>query len=296
MNYRKQDPIRPMLLGLSMILAAPAAAHVHWTRVNDVDPLIAALYHFDTSDTAVNDVLPVAAPLASDLGLVVEATTGTGTFAVADVSDSIFGPNAIRLESTQDLRSAGTIADTDGDLTIEFWFKWDPTVTAQTVTVGLQSTAKLVIARDTATPANDRFGIEFTHGDYVSAPGFVDWPTVGLEEASLGEWRHYAVTIHSTGMTFDAVSGHDKYNPGSTATIWLNGHATGSHPHSVSIEGMQAHDASRVRIRNTGGIVYIDEFAIWKHDWSGNGTVANPFANGRGEGLPSSVETWDAFE
>lgn len=296
MNYRKQDPIRPILLGLSMILAAQAAAHVHWTRVNDVDPLCAALYHFDTTDTAVNDVLPVASGLSADLGLVVGTTSGAGASAVVDTPDSIFGPHALRLQSTQDLQSAGNIADTDGDLTIEFWFKWDPSVTAQTVTVGLQSTANLVIQRDTATPANDRFGIEFTHGDYVSAPGFVDWPTVGLEEASLGEWRHYAVTIHSTGMTFDAVSGHDKYNPGSTATIWLNGHATGSHPHTVGIEGMQAHDASRVRIRNTDGTVSIDEFAIWKHDWSENGTVANPFANGRGDGLPSSVGNWHVFE
>ncbi len=273
---------------VALAMPAPLMAHVHWTKGNQLDSDLIALYHFDSHDTAPGDILAVVDGLPANRGLVVGATAGTGTSAVHDTAESFLGPHSIRMTSTQDLLSAASVRDTDGDLTIEFWFKWDPSVTSQKVTVGLASTAKVVIARDTINPANDRFGIEFTHGDYVSAPGFTNWEVVGDEEASLGEWRHYAVTIHSTGMTYDPVSNHDKYNPGTEAIIWLNGHATGSSPHKVSLEGMQAHDASRIRIRNTNGTIYIDEFTIWSKDWAQNGSLHNPFSNGRG--VPPS---WD---
>jgi hypothetical protein len=273
---------------MALAMPAPLMAHVHWTRGNQLDSDLIALYHFDSHNTAPGDVLAVVNGLPANRGLTVGATAGAGTSAVHDTAESFLGPHSIRMSSTQDLLSAATVPNTDGDLTIEFWFKWDPTVTSQRVTVGLASTAKIVIARDTINPTNDRFGIEFTHGDYVSAPGFTNWEDVGDEEASLGEWRHYAVTIHSTGMTYDPVSNHDKYNADTEAIFWLNGHATGSSPHKVSLEGMQVHDASRIRIRNTNGTIFIDEFTIWAKDWAQNGAVHHPFSNGRG--VPPSWE------
>jgi hypothetical protein len=281
MHHFRSAVIRAVSL-VALAMPAPLMAHVQWTQGNQLDADLIALYHAESHSTAPGNVLAAVNGLPANRGLTVGTTAGTGTSAVHDTPESFLGPHSIRMTSTQDLLSAATVPNTDGDLTIEFWFKWDPTVISQRVTVGLASTAKIVIARDTANPANDRFGIEFTHGDYVSAPGFTNWEEVGEEEASMGEWRHYAVTIHSTGMTYDPVSGHDKYNSGTEAMLWLNGHATGSSPHKVSLEGMQVHDASRIRIRNTNGTIFIDEFTIWSKDWAQNGSVHNPFSNGRG--------------
>lgn len=282
--------------GAAILIPVAAWAHVTWTRGNDVDPEIVALYHMDEHDTAVGDQLPVAAPIPTDRNLTVGTTSGSGAFAEHDVVSPIFGDHALGMASTQNFESAAALTGASEDLTIEFWFKWDDTVTSQTLTAGYRSAAKVMIARDTANPANDRFGIQFVHGDYVSAPGFTNWGDVA-DEAALGEWHHVGATIHSTGTNFNAGLGHDVYNSGSVARVFLNGHATGSVPHTIDITGKQLHDDSKIRIVNTNGTVYIDEFTVWAKDWSENGVEESPFADGRGSGsFTADVKGWEAYD
>jgi hypothetical protein len=137
-----------------------------------------------------------------------------------------------------------------------------------------------------------------THGTFVSAPGFTNWSDVGDDEAPLGEWIHVAVAIDSTGSTFDVPSNHHKYNPGTVARFYLNGHAVGNAPHTVALDGvLDIHaEGSVLTIRNVSGTANVDEVAIWGVDISAGGSVANPFADGRGAGVQTAVEHWMLFE
>jgi len=284
----------------SLVLAfcvSAAHAHVDWTQVNQVDPGLFGLYHFDDSTAAVGDVLDVPFGINASRGLTVAALTppGAGMSVSTELVEPFFGPGSLRLDGAQRADSAFVIpSGAAGDTTIEFWLKWDAAPSASEIQVGLRSSAKVRIVRDTANPANDRFGILATHGDYTSAPGFVDWPTVGTEEAPLDEWIHVAMTVHSTGFTYDSLAGHDRWNAGSTARLYLNGHAVGSAPHTVSVESMQVHDDSKLTVNNISGAVTIDEVAVWSSDLSNDGAVATPFADGRGSGV-SAVADWAAF-
>lgn len=296
---RKQPSSAPRaaLLLFAISITAPAFAHVHWHRVNDFSPgLTVGLYHFDEHGVGVGQTLKPAPGLPLNRGLLIGAPSGDGLASIHDVPGSIFEPHALHIRSAQIMDSTETVGDLEGDLTIEFWFMWDVDLEYQRVQIGLRSGAKIEIARSTVNPASDVFGVAFTHGDFVSAPGFVNWDEVGEEEAGLGDWRHVAVTIHSTGIHFEAGLGHDVYDPGSLARFWVNGHAVGEHPHTVDIAGMQMHDASRIRIRSLEGPIRIDEVTIWRKDWSENGTVPEPFADGRGEGIPQTVENWSLFD
>ena len=120
---------------------------------------------------------------------------------------------------------------------------------------------------------------------------------VGTEEAPLNEWIHFAVAIDSTGSTYDVPSGHYKYNAGTVARFYLNGHEVGSAPHTVSLAGsLDFHsESSLLTIRNISGAVTIDEVAIWGSDLSVAGTAANPFANGRGNNI-AAVRGWDLMD
>lgn len=280
-------------------LSTELSAHVEWTQVNQLDSSMVACYHFDGTPgvIAVGGTVPNLPGLNDGYNLVV---TGAGhtTTRVSDVQDAaIFGESVYLQTSTgnQDLVSPASpvVPDTHKDLTIEFWFKWDDTVAQQTLTVGYQSGAKIRLKRDAANPANDDFGIEFVHGEYVKAPGFTTWDdpmdpnTVGPEEGSVGQWRHYALTIHSAGAYYDPVAGHDRYNAGTTAMLYINGHAWGAAPHTIDLGNIQHHDSSRIRVRSNAGTgrVYLDELTFWAQDLSDNGAAHNPFANGRGNGM-----------
>ncbi len=263
-----------------------AHAHLHWSRVNTVDSDTIALYHFDDATTVA---APPSLPLPLGLGLT-SIAAGIPLSPTTDTPGAIFTPQALALPTAQTLRSTDTISQLAGDLTIECWFKWTPEMTSSTLEIGLQSGARLVVARDEVTPANDRFGIAGTHGSYLSAPGFTSWVDVGYEEASLNEWRHLALTIHSTGIHYNPASSHDVYSTGTVGRLYLNGHPTGSFPHSFDLAGLNVHDASRVTVVMRGGEMVIDELAVWRRDWSANGVNTNPFANGRG--VESSVTGW----
>lgn len=284
--------IKYWALACVLICTSTAQAHVDWTRVNDADPRVVGLYHFDDTANSPGNLLRADSCWPSDRHLVIGTPTGTGLIMVNDTPEPIFNPYALHLRSPQINDSPINIPDLGGDLTIEFWFKWDAALTSSSLEVGLRSGAKLHITRHVGTPANDLFGISGTHGDYRSAPGFVNWPTVGIDEAPLGEWMHIAVAIHSTGITYDASPGvlHDVYNPGTIARIYLNGHPVGSSPHTLDLSGFKVHANSRLRINNLAGAIKVDEVTIWAHDWSANGTAVNPFGNGRGSG--NCVPTW----
>jgi len=274
--------------------AALAPAHVEWTTANGNSPLLVGLYHCDDTVVGTGDVIAAITEQGEHRNIAIGAPASTGLVASSDVTaDAPLGPGSLEFTSAQDCNTAFTFHDLDGDLTIEGWFKWDVALVTSSIEFGLRSGAKISLIRDVATPANDRFQLSFTHGDTASAPGFTDWPAVGVEHGALGVWRHVAVTIHSTGMVFNSGLGHDVYLPGSTATFWLDGHEFGVGP--VDIAGKQVHDASRIRIRNLAGGVKIDEVAVWRHDWSENGTVAEPFENGRGSS-PLSAQDWNLYE
>jgi hypothetical protein len=284
-----------VLFALAMGLSIRCEAHVEWTRVNDADPECVALYHFDEHAGEPGSLLEVAPGLAVRRGLTVGPADGTPMNTGHDTPGAIFEPHALLLNATQTAESTAMVHQLDGDLTIECWLKWNAGLTSQTLELGLSSGARLTIARDTANPANDRIGLTFTHGDYASASGFTNWVDVGDEEASLDEWRHVGVTIRSAGIHFDSVSGHDVYSTGTLARFYLNGHATGAAPHTADLTGMRVHDASKIRVQSIGGQMKIDEFTIWSRDWSANGTIANPFAEGRGEGVVSAAEGWSDY-
>jgi hypothetical protein len=265
-------------------VAAPCPAHVHWQQTNGVMPETVAIYHFDQLTTAVASPAP---GLPVGLGLTVSSGAQSLTH-ITDTPGTIFEPGALALHNTQTMRSTDAIAQLDGDLTIECWFKWTPGVTSSTLELGLQSGAKIMVARDTTTPANDRFGVSATHGSFRSAPDFPNWIAVGEEEAGLDEWRHLALAIHSTGIHYDSLAGHDVYSTGTVGRLYLNGHETGFGT-AMDLSGLKVHDTSQITITIRGGSMAVDEFAIWKRDWTGNGSVSNPFANGRG---PASVTNW----
>jgi len=278
-----------LVLFLSSI-AAPAHAHVHWTRVNGVDPETVALYHFENT---TSQVIPPSGNLDQNLGLTPfsGASSITGT---ADTPAAIFDPGALALNETQTLRTTATVTNLAGDLTIEFWFKWVPAMTSSTLEVGLASGARVMIARDTAVPVNDRFGVAGTHGSYVSAPAFTNWADYGEEEGSLNEWRHLALAIHSAGIHFDPVSAHDVYSTGTTGLLIYNGHPVGFLPYTFNLSGLKVHDASRLTVVMRGNGVVIDELTIWQRDWTENGTKFDSFSNGRGG--QTRVSGWDDYD
>lgn len=284
------------LLAMVLILgSSPIFAHVHWTRGNRVEPgLTVGLYHIDEANLSTGKPILPAAGLSPDRGLLIGAPSGAGMQAAADTADDFLSPFSLQLQSAQIADSTAAIPNMTGDLTIEFWFKWDPDLTYQHLQAGLRSGARIEIARSTVHPASDTFGIAFVHGDTVSAPSFPGWSAIG-EEAELDEWYHVAVTIHSEGAHYVEVLGHDVYNSGSTARFWLNGHAVGSSPFTVDITGMRVHGDSRIRIRSIEGPIKIDEVTIWKKDWSQDGTASNPFGDGRGEEATSGIDHWDLY-
>jgi hypothetical protein len=269
--------------------ASWAPAHVDWTQVNQPDPQTLALFHFDEHH---HDLFVNEEGLAPSFDLHVSAPSGEEFgFEHKDLPDAIFAPHAIHFRSAQRAESSAEAAGVDGDLTIEFWFQWDPALTTQRIEVGFAESLRLVIARDASNPANDLFGVAGAepHGDFRSAPGFVDWPTVGSEEASLGEWRHVAVAIHSTGLVHDMGLDHDVYAAGSRGRFYLNGHLTGVSETVLDIEGMRGHEHSTLVIDNKEGLFYIDEATFWTKDWSDNGAVGFPFGDGRGAGAPPAT-------
>ena len=284
----------PLALGLG---GTHAHAHVHWSRPNDTAPDCLALYHLNDASAAPGSVLSAAPGQPAGLGLLVGSPAGAPMTITTDVAEPFFGPGSLALASTQSAESSAPLTDLDGDLTIEFWFKWEPTMTSSSLQVGLESGARLQVTRDMSTPANDRFGVAATHGDFRSAPGFTNWADVGSEEASLNHWHHVALTISSAGIHYDSALGHDVYSTGTVARIYLNGHATGAAPHTLDLTGLRVHDTSRLQIRALGGGgVLIDEVTIWKKDWSENGTVPNPFSDGRGAGAPAAVPMWRLYD
>lgn len=279
----------PALAILFACAATPLHAHLHWTRVNTVSPDTAALYRFDSNTVVASP----AEGLPPDLGLT--PTSGAALLAPAtDIPDSIFGPSSLGLPSAQTLRSTDTLAAMQGDVTIECWFKWNASMSTSSLEIGLQSGAKILLARDITNPANDHFGISGTHGSFVAAPGFTNWQDVGEEEAGLNEWRHLALAIHSAGIHYDALSAHDIYSTGTVGRLYLNGHPVGSFPHSIDLSGLKVHDASRVTAIMDGGGMTIDEFTVWKRDWSENGNNTNPFADGRG--ASAGVKQWRMYD
>lgn len=278
------SPIAAFAALALVALAAPVRAHVDWTRVNDVDPDTLGIYHFSDEAADAGLVQPTHPCMDGCLGLVIGAPGGDPMTLVHDTPKAIFDPHAARFASAQTLDSTCSVA-ADGDVTIEFWFKWDASRAASSFEVGLRSGAKIRVTRDEANPAGDQFGVQGTHGDYRSSPGFTNWAVVGDEEASFGEWRHIGLTIHSTGVSFDETLAHDVYNPGTVARLYYNGHATGDAPHTIDLGGFQVHADSRLRVNNLSGVAYVDEFTVWKRDWSDNGANLAPFADGRGSGV-----------
>lgn len=281
---------------VSLLLAPICSAHVHWTELNQADPLLAGLYHFDSGNIQAGQLLEVAEGMPTDRGLVIQEPEGDGISNSSDTNGSLFGPNALVFHSAQKAESEAVIHGLDAGLTIEFFLKWDPAMEHSSIEIGLTSGAKLRITRDLNDPSQDQFGIQATHGDFVSASGFPNWEALGEEEAALDEWRHVGVTIHSTGLHFDETLQHDVYNEGSVARFYWNGHLTGTAPATVDLSGVQVHDHSTLIINNIEGTIAIDEIAIWKTDWSNNGENHSPFSDGRGSGtFQSDVKHWAVF-
>jgi hypothetical protein len=309
----------------ALAVAQPAMAHVTWTQPNQYDATAIAMYSLEETTLGTGDTLAPKTGWGTERNLVIQAPTGTGFSSVPTSAYGFLG-NALRMDGAQRADTLNIVGgnfgyddpsytgpDTNGslpgdntlgpdlvdkDVTIEFWLRWDPAPSASSIEIGFRSGSKLRITRDTVTPANDQFAIFATHGTFVSAPGFTNWVDVGVDEAPLGDWIHFAVAIDSTGSTFDVNSNHHKYNAGSVARFYINGHAFGNAPHTVPIDGtLDIHaESSLLTIRNISGAVTIDEVAIWSADLSDGGTVSNPFANGRGTGVPLSVRDWQFFE
>lgn len=310
-------------LGAALLLAIGtsgiAGAHVSWSQTNGYMADGIAVYHLDETLLTTGATLAPAAGYLATRGLVIQAPGGTGFSSSATSVSGVFG-TALRMDGSQRADSTANVGyddptyagpDTNGslpgdntlgpdlvdkNLTIDFWLKWDPAPSASSIEIGLRSGSKLRITRDTTTPANDQFAIFATHSTFVTAPEFTNWVDVGIDEAPLDEWIHFAVTIESTGSTFDVPSGHHKYNAGTLARFYLNGHEVGSAPHTAPLAGtLDFHsESSLLTIRNISGAVTIGEVAIWSADRSNAGTATNPFANGRGSA--ASVENWMSYE
>jgi hypothetical protein len=231
-------------------------------------------------------------------------TTATIAATSTDVLSSVLGPRSLQFTSTQILDTTATLGNlsgTSGPLTIEGWFKWPTGFTGGTVTFGLRSGVRIQITRDTANPANDRFGLAATHGSYVSVPGFTNWVDVGTEEAPIGDWIHVAATVTPLGDYFEPSTNHDHYTTGTVARMFINGHLFGNAPNTTlavgGAAGLQWHDPTRVRVNATlpaGATILVDEVSVWRRDWSQNGTVLNAFNNGRS--VPAAVQDWAIYE
>ena len=312
--------LRAAIVGALALLAAPLAAHITWTQVNTNDYRALGMYHLNDTVFTTGSVLAVDTGWSTNRNLVIQAPTGSGFSSAVSGPEAFFG-TALRMNGAQRADSTFNFGyddpayvgpDTNGalpgdntlgpdlvdkDQTIEFWLKWDDAPTSSSVEIGLRSGSKLRVTRDTLTPANDQFAIFATHGTFVSAPGFTNWFDVGDDEAPLNEWIHFAVAIDSTGSTYDVLSGHYRYNGGTVARFYLNGHEVGTAPHTVSLAGsLDFHsESSLLTVRNISGVVTIDEVAVWGVDLSDAGVAANPFANGRGNGN-AAVRGWDLMD
>lgn len=297
-SFTKQRVGAAALLCLTGALVQPVLAHVHWTKPNAIDPTTLGLYHIDDATITSGSVIQPASGLPSDIGLVVSpygAAQGPLPELVStNVAQSILAPGSLRLAAPLRAESAATLGDLDGDLTIEFWYKWEPSMTSQEFSFGLTDGVKLVINRNVADPAQDRLGVQgATPGSYISAPGFTNWPDVGEEEADLDTWRHMGVCIHSAGL--EIAGGKTVYRAGSVARIYLNGHAWGFSPFEFSVAGLEAAEQSRIGLALPAGAGFsVDELTIWRYDWTQNGSVASPFANGRGSGV-ATVSDWELY-
>ncbi len=270
---------------LTFLWAASAYAHVDWTRVNAADPQLLGLYHFNSNSQNPGEIFESDTCVPIGRGLYIGTPSGANLTTSIDLVEPIFGPRSIRYASAQNAETTETLLNLAGDLTIEFWFKWENSMTSSSIEIGLRSGARIALTRDITNASKDRFGIAGTHGDYRDAPGFIDWPTAGVSEAPFDEWLHVGLTIHSTGQHFDTVAAHDVYSTGSLARFFLNGHPTGSFPFTLDLTGLKVHDASKLRVNNiAGGNILIDEVAIWSRDWSDNGANLDPFDDGRGVG------------
>lgn len=309
------------LMAAFMMICAMASAHVSWTQVNQSDENAIAVYHLDDTTFTTGSALAVAPDWSPTRSLTIQAVTAPapGFSSSASVRDTFFGTSlrmsgAQRADSTKNFGyddPAYVGADLNGslpgdnnngpdlvdkDVTIGFWMKWDDAPSSSSLEIGFRSGAKLRITRDTGTPSGDQFCVLATHGTLVTAPGFTNWAAIDPDEAPLNEWIHVAVAIDSTGSTYDSLSGHYRYNAGSVARFYLNGHPVGTAPHTVAIDGvLDFHsESSLLTIRNVSGSVTIDEVAIWGTDLSVGGTVGTPFANGIGSGS-SAVADWMNF-
>lgn len=285
-----------LILALGIIAPATGFSHVHWTQVNSPDHRALAIYHFDSASSTIGfgDHISPDSGLPAGNFLLAQAPSGAGSIYSSSTPGVPFTPSSVSIKSAQIFETPTVFNNVDGDLTIEFWFKWDSDSTQSELTVGLKSGAKILLARDISNPGNDRFGILGTHGSFIAAPDFTTWQAVGEEEASLNEWRHVALVIHSTGIEFDSLLGHDIYKTGTTGQIWYNGHLVGAYPGNISLAGLQVHGDSAVQVRMVnGGNMSIDEMAVWRYDFSENGTVNNPFRNGRGGN--SNVPEWSVY-
>ncbi len=279
-----------------IFLANTGWAHVHWTKLNQADPSLVGLYHFDSDNSQTGQMLHVAEAMPEERGLVIQAPDGEGLSKTQETNGELFAPHALVFHSPQKVESEDVVHGVEGDLTIEFFLRWDPDMTESSIEIGLSAGPKLRITRNVENPSQDQYGIQATHGDFVSAPGFPNWEALGEEEAALGEWRHVGVTIHSTGIHFDESLQHDVYNQGTVARFYWNGHLTGTVPAAVDLTGVRVHDHSPVVINNIAGTITIDEFAVWNTDWSENGANHSPFADGRGIGtFQSHVNSWNLF-
>ncbi|MCC6547811.1 hypothetical protein IT570_11655 [Candidatus Sumerlaeota bacterium] len=327
--------------------AAVSTAHVTWTRLNLPDPTNFAVYHLDDTGPFPDGATVASSQQNAIFDLIVDptfvgggtVTSSSETFTVPAISNDS-GTNAGSLifsgtvNTTIPSTAAGVLTPNFNDNTVEFWFKWPvPFTTPQEVRVGGSAGAKIIIKRDPVTPANDRFGLLFSHGDTVPAPGWVNGTTTWNDfptEAPLGDWIHVAVATDSTGVETSSPAavalGHELYQSGSRAWIYVSGHKFGTTPDFIDLgnnldvdpvnyptgRGIRTHDAARFRIDNVTGTIQIDELTIWATDLSNQGTAigtavtpstptppyaAGPFfgfGNGKGNGV-ASVGDWSMY-
>lgn len=280
--------------------ASTCFAHVTWTRANAVAgtgaPLL-ALYHFGEDPVSTGTVFANAAGLNSAFNMTLAApTSGPGFASSTDLVGAFLGTHSLALQGNQRADSpagTGVLWGGQDDCTVEFWFKWGTDVDNDEIQVGLRSAVKIWIRRDQTTPANDRFGIATTHGDTAQVPGFTDWVAVGATEAPLDEWLHVGVTVHSTGYHLDIGLNHEVWDAGSTATVYLNGHAAGTGP--IDLTGVRGHPDTRVSAISLSGSTLIDELSIWGSDLSANGTITTMFNEGRDGVFSSAVSDWQLY-
>ncbi|MEO8376711.1 MAG: hypothetical protein ABI579_03505 [Candidatus Sumerlaeota bacterium] len=195
----------------------------------------------------------------------------------------------------------------------------------QEVRVGARAAAKILIKRDPITPANDRFGLLFSHNDYVPAPGWVNGTTTWNDfsaETPIGDWIHVAVVTNTAGTETTSANAvalaHELYLPGSKAWIYVNGHKFGTSPNdfidlfnNADVIGdapgdatytprprpVRAHNATRFQVENITGSIKIDELTFWNSDLTNGGTIAgtNPAVFGDGKTPAAGVADWSVF-